>query len=177
MDPLRSLTLDELRRRTSQKWVAHPPDVLPLFVAEMDATIARPVAEALTAAIADGDTGYPWGSARYAEALATFADERWAWSFDRSATSLVPDVMGGIVEVLRLVTDPGDAVIVNPPVYPPFFGFIEHAERRIAEAPLGPDLRLDLDQLDAAMGRAAGAPPTCSAVRRTRPVSSTPLRS
>lgn len=154
MDPLRSLTLDELRRRTSQKWVAYPPDVLPLFVAEMDVTIAEPIADALTAAITSGDTGYPWGTDPYADALATFAEERWGWAFDRSATSLVPDVMGGIVEVLRLITDPGDAVIVNPPVYPPFFGFIAHAERRVEEAPLGPDLRLDLDQLNAAMARA-----------------------
>jgi cysteine-S-conjugate beta-lyase len=71
----------------------------------------------------------------------------------------VPDVMLGIVEVLGLVTGPGDPVIVNPPVYPPFFDFIEHAGREVVEAPLGEDLRLDLEALDRAMAgaRARGA--------------------
>lgn len=154
MDPLRTLTLDELRTRTSQKWRRYPPDVLPLFVAEMDVPLAPAVVEALTTAVARGDTGYPWGTATYADALARFAADRWDWSVDVAATSLVPDVMQGLVEVLRLVTHPGDVVIVNPPVYPPFFGFIEHARLRVAEAPLGPDHRIDLDVLDAAMARA-----------------------
>lgn len=154
MDPLRSLTLDQLRARTSLKWRAYPPDVLPLFVAEMDVPLAAPVVDALTQAVAAGDTGYPAGREGYADALAGFAEERWGWSFERSATALVPDVMGGIVEVLHLTTDPGDAVIVNPPVYPPFYGFIAHAGRRVEEAPLGPGDRLDLDAIDAAMARA-----------------------
>lgn len=155
MDPLHALSLDELRQRTSQKWRSYPPDVLPLFVAEMDVPLAAPVVEALTTAVSRGDTGYPVGTTTgYAAALAGFAAERWDWSIDVAATSLVPDVMVGIVEVLRLVTGPGDAVIVNPPVYPPFFGFVEHARRRVEEAPLGPDHRLDLDGLDAAMRRA-----------------------
>ncbi|MBW3621740.1 MAG: hypothetical protein KY461_15965, partial [Actinobacteria bacterium] len=127
MDPLDALSLDQLRTRTSQKWRTHPPDVLPLFVAEMDVPVAGPVRDALVGAIEQGDTGYPWGTDTYADALGGFAEERWGWSFDRRATSLVPDVMQGIVEVLRLVTRPGDTVIVNPPVYPPFYGFIEHA--------------------------------------------------
>ena len=39
--------------------------------------------------------------------------------------------MRGIVEVLRLITEDGDAVVVTAPVYPPFFGFVTHAGRRI----------------------------------------------
>ena len=37
---------------------------------------------------------------------------------------IVPDVMLGVVEVLKLLTDAGDAVVVNSPVYPPFFEFV-----------------------------------------------------
>ncbi|MBW3657510.1 MAG: aminotransferase class I/II-fold pyridoxal phosphate-dependent enzyme [Actinobacteria bacterium] len=156
MDPLTALTLDDLRDRSSQKWRRYPPDVLPLFVAEMDVPLAEAVVRALTDAIGRGDTGYPWGTATYAEALAAFAHERWGWDLDTGATSLVPDVMTGAAEVLQLLTYPGDVVIVNPPVYPPFYGFIEHAGRRVSEAPLGPDHRLDLDELDGAMARAVG---------------------
>ena len=160
-DPLHTLTLDALRRRTSAKWRVHPDDVLPLWVAEMDVPLAAPIASALTEAVGRGDTGYPSGSDDFAEALAAFAAQRWGWRPDVGHTRLVPDVMAGAVELLRLVTAPGDAVVINPPVYPPFFDFIRHAERRIVEAPLGPDGRLDLEVLARAFAAArsdGGAP-------------------
>jgi cystathionine beta-lyase len=69
-------------------------------------------------------------------------------------------VMQGVVEVLRLVTSPGDAVVVNPPAYPPFYGFVEHADRRVVEAPLTPEHRPDPDALRAAFAEAtAGGRP------------------
>ncbi|MFD7436332.1 MalY/PatB family protein [Streptomyces sp. NPDC059861] len=147
-NPLRALDLDQLRRRTSMKWRTYPDDVLPLWVAEMDVPLAPPVVRALTDALALGDTGYPAGTA-YAEALAGFAEKRWGWSgLDVGRTAIVPDVMLGVVEMLRLVTGPGDAVVVNPPVYPPFFQFVTHMDRRVAEAPLSPDLRIDFGVLE-----------------------------
>ncbi|MFF8095243.1 MalY/PatB family protein [Streptomyces sp. NPDC016675] len=153
-NPLRALTLDQLRRRTSMKWRTYPPDVLPLWVAEMDVPLAGPVVRAVTEAVRLGDTGYPAGTA-YAEALAAFAGERWGWDgLAVERTAIVPDVMLGVVEMLRLVTGPGDPVIVNPPVYPPFYQFVEHMDRRIVEAPLGADLRIDLDVLEEAYRRA-----------------------
>ncbi|MFE2042344.1 MalY/PatB family protein [Streptomyces sp. NPDC059477] len=153
-NPLRALTLDRLRCRTSMKWRTYPEDVLPLWVAEMDVPLAEPVVRAVSEALALGDTGYPAGTA-YAEALGSFAERRWGWdglAVERSA--IVPDVMLGVVEMLKLVTGPGDPVVVNPPVYPPFYQFVEHMDRRVVEAPLGPDLRLDLGALEEAFGRA-----------------------
>ncbi|MBL1104101.1 aminotransferase class I/II-fold pyridoxal phosphate-dependent enzyme [Streptomyces sp. 5-8] len=142
-DPLRALGLERLRRRTSMKWRTYPDDVLPVWVAEMDVPLAEPVVRAVTDALALGDTGYPAGTA-YAEALAAFAAERWNWDgVAPERTAIVPDVMLGVVEMLRLVTGPGDPVIVNPPVYPPFFQFVTHMDRRVVEAPLGAGLRLD----------------------------------
>ncbi|MFE1923155.1 MalY/PatB family protein [Streptomyces asoensis] len=153
-NPLQALTLDRLRCRTSMKWRTHPADVLPLWVAEMDVPLARPVVRAVTEAVALGDTGYPAGSA-YAEALSLFAARRWGWDgLAVERTAIVPDVMLGVVEMLKLVTGPGDAVVVNPPVYPPFFLFVEHMDRRIAEAPLGADGRLDLAVLEETYRRA-----------------------
>ncbi|KUN86189.1 aminotransferase class I/II-fold pyridoxal phosphate-dependent enzyme [Streptomyces griseoruber] len=153
-NPFRSVTLDRLRRRTSMKWRTYPADVLPLWVAEMDVPLAEPVVRAVTDALALGDTGYPAGTA-YARALARFAAERWGWhglAVERCA--IVPDVMMGVVEMVRLVTGPGDPVVVNPPVYPPFFQFLAHMDRRIAQAPLGADGRLDLGVLEEAYRRA-----------------------
>ncbi|MER6960071.1 aminotransferase class I/II-fold pyridoxal phosphate-dependent enzyme, partial [Streptomyces sp. NPDC000618] len=153
-NPLQALGLDELRCRTSMKWRTYPADVLPLWVAEMDVPLAEPIVRAVTEALALGDTGYPVGTA-YAEALSAFAAERWGWDgLDVERTAIVPDLMLGVVEMLKLVTGPGDPVVVNPPVYPPFFQFVEHLDRRIAEAPLGADGRLDLAALEEAYRRA-----------------------
>ncbi|MEV4762468.1 aminotransferase class I/II-fold pyridoxal phosphate-dependent enzyme [Micromonospora chokoriensis] len=159
-NPLRQLTIGQLRQRTSLKWREYPDDVLPLWVAEMDVPLAEPVARAITDAVARGDTGYTAGTA-YPQALAEFAHRRWGWDgLAVERTTLVPDVMHGVVEALRLLTDVGDAVVVNCPVYPPFYDFVTHAGRRIVEAPLGEDLRIDLAALEDAFrqARAGGRP-------------------
>ncbi|WP_369827397.1 MalY/PatB family protein [Mycobacterium sp. E1386] len=136
------------------KWRAHPADVLPLWVAEMDVMLAPTVAETLRTAIDNGDTGYPCGTA-LAEAVSQFASERWQWhDLDVAHTAIVPDVMLGAVELLRLVTDRGDAVIVNPPVYAPFYAFVTHDGREVVEAPLNAEGRIDPDALADAFARA-----------------------
>ena len=156
MNPLTQLTLEQLRARTSEKWRAYPPDVLPVFVAEMDVPLAEPVARAVTNAIALGDTGYVSGTA-YAEAYADFAASRWGWDdIAIERTVVVPDVMLGVTEVLLRFTDPGGPVVVTSPCYPPYYPFAENIGRRIVEAPLGKDYRLDLDVLGATFERLAG---------------------
>ncbi|MDN0197815.1 MalY/PatB family protein [Streptomyces sp. S.PNR 29] len=153
-NPLRALTLDQLRCRTSMKWRTYPEDVLPLWVAEMDVPLAEPIVRAVTDALARGDTGYPVGTA-YAEALADFAEKRWSWDgLAVQRTAIVPDVMLGVVEMLKLVTGPGDTVVVNSPVYPPFYQFVEHMDRQVFEAPLGTEGRIDLGGLEDAFRRA-----------------------
>ncbi|MBW0016667.1 MAG: pyridoxal phosphate-dependent aminotransferase [Mycobacterium sp.] len=156
-NPLEELTLEQLRTRTSMKWRAHPADVLPLWVAEMDVNLAPTVAEALHAAVRSGDTGYPYGTG-FAEAVSEFASRRWQWhGLEVGRTALVPDVMLGIVETLRLITDRGGAVIVNPPVYAPFYAFVSHDGRRVIEAPLSPEGRIDLAVLELTFVRARAA--------------------
>ncbi|MFF7251281.1 MalY/PatB family protein [Embleya sp. NPDC008237] len=150
VNPLRALSLDVLRQRTSEKWRAYPEDVLPVWVAEMDVPLAEPIARAIIDAVRLGDTGYASGTG-YARALADFAAKRWNWhTLAVERTAIVPDVMLGVVEMLKLVTDPGGRVIVNSPVYPPFFMFVTHMDRQIVEAPLGADHRIDLDVLETA---------------------------
>jgi cystathionine beta-lyase len=152
-NPLEVLSLEELRRRTSMKWRRFGPDVLPLWVAEMDVPLAEPIVRAVDRAIAIGDTGYAEGTS-YAEAFADFARERWGWRFDIAASTSVADVMGGILEILSVVSEPGDAVVVNSPVYTPFYRFVEHIGRRVVEAPLSAEYRIDLQALERAFGEA-----------------------
>ena len=159
-DPLTSLTLAQLRERTSAKWRRFDGDVLPLWVAEMDVPLADPIRERLERAIADGDMGYASGNA-YTEALAGFASRRWGWDVSPGQMTTVADVITGYTDIISMLTEPGGQVVVNPPVYPPFFSSLRAAGREIAEAPLGDDLRLDLDALETAFrtategGRAA----------------------
>lgn len=155
-DPLSELSLEQLRRRTSAKWQRYAPDVLPMWVAEMDVAPARPIVAALNAAVESGDTGYASGSA-YPEALAAFARRRWAWGFDPEQAAVVPDLMSGVVELIRVLSAPGDAVVVNPPVYTPFYSALAHTGRSRIESPLGTDHRLDLGDLDRAFAEARGS--------------------
>jgi cystathionine beta-lyase len=166
-NPLTALSLAQLRQRTSIKWRRFAPDVLPLWVAEMDVPLAAPIVEAVGAALAAGDTGYHAGTA-YAEALAAFAAERWGWHFDVAASANVPDVMRGIGGLLALLTGEGDAVVVNSPVYTPFYRHIEHMGRRVVEAPLREDGRIDLATLERALAE-AGAGPRRSALLLCNP--------
>lgn len=71
---------------------------------------------------------------------------------------ITTDVSVVIVESLRRLTTPGDAVVITPPVYPPFFDLIPEAGGVVTEVPLlddGNGFRLDLDGIDRAL--AAGA--------------------
>lgn len=147
-NPLQELTLPELRTRTSMKWRTHGADVLPLWVAEMDVMLAEPIHRALSDALTAGDTGYPAGT-ELAEAMSGFAHDRWGWSgLHVERTAIVPDVMLGVVEMLRLVSADGDSVVVNSPVYPPFYSFVEHMNRTVVESPLDDSHRIDLEALE-----------------------------
>lgn len=147
---LLSVPLAQLRTRTSLKWRTYDPDVLPLWVAEMDTRLQPEVALAITAACERGDTGYPQGGA-YAEAYAAMAERRWGWTVSAPRqVRRAGDVMNSILAVLHATTAEGDAVVINPPIYPPFRSVVSGYGRRIVEAPLTPDGRLDPAAIEAA---------------------------
>ena len=152
-NPFADLDLDRLRRRTSAKWRYYPEDALPLWVAEMDADIAPPIIAAVTDALELGDTGYALGHA-CARAMAGFAVDHWGWTFDPDATANVTDVMTGIVDLVRLVSPADEAIVLTPPVYPPFYGVAKKLGRTVVPARLGPDDRLDSASLEAAFAEA-----------------------
>ncbi len=163
------LTVDDvavLRRRRSAKWRTYPDDVLPLPVAEMDFGLAPPVREVLAEAVARSDSGYAFAGPEVAEALAGFAADQWNWTIDPNAVALATDVGVGCVDMLRVVCRPGDAVVANPPVYPPFFRWVEEVGCRLVEVPLrrdgGAAWWLDLAALADAFARRPAAYLLCS---------------
>src|ERR1700723_240727 len=117
------LDLGRLRRRRSEKWQLHPPDVLPAFIAEMDYDLAEPVLAALRSAIERSDCGYANASG-LGEAFARFAAARHDWAGDPGRVPRVPAVRAGVEAILPLPPGPGEGVVINTPVSPPFFEHI-----------------------------------------------------
>lgn len=139
--------------RTSAKWKAYDSDVLPLWVAEMDFPLAPAIASALRDAIDRSDTGYRW-VAGLPEALADFVARRLGWHLDPQRVIVLGDVLAAMSESLRRLTPAGSAVVITPPVYPPFFSTVRRViERPLVEVPLVDGRDLDLDGLARAFAR------------------------
>ncbi|MEU8821098.1 aminotransferase class I/II-fold pyridoxal phosphate-dependent enzyme [Actinoplanes sp. NPDC048796] len=158
-------SLAELRRRRSEKWRTFPDDVLPLFVAEMDYDLAPPVTAVLTEAVRRGDLGYASSTPDLGRALAGFAGRQWGWEIDPAQVTAVTDVGVGVVELMRVLTRPGDAVVISPPVYSPFFDWVPEVGARVLEVPLArheSGYRLDLAALEAAFATHPAAYVLCN---------------
>lgn len=151
--------MDTLRQRTSEKWRTYPADVLPMFVAEMDYPLAPPIQNALHKAIDRGDGGYVATHEMAAmHALAEFSSRAWGWQPSPDRIRTTTDVSVVIVESLRRLVDPGEAVIITPPVYPPFFDLIGEAGGVVEEVPLiddGHTFTLDLEGIERALAKGA----------------------
>lgn len=159
------ITVAQLRRRRSAKWTMFPPDVLPAWVAEMDFPLDDGVREALLDSIRNDDCGYANG-AGVGEAFAAFVRQRYDWTLDPRGVFVIPDVLVGISEILRTLAKPQDRIVVNSPVYPPFYRVVGEVERKIEDVPLlrGADgaWTLDLAGLERAFAGGATAYLLCS---------------
>lgn len=159
--------LETLRRRTSVKWTEYPPDVLPLFVAEMDYPLAPGLSRVLHERIAASDSGYVGGPGELPAAFAEFSERRWGWRPTTAGIRTTTDVSVAIVETLRQAIRPGEGVVITTPVYPPFVSFIAEAGGVVVDVPLleGADrpsgYALDLDGIDRAFAAGARAMLLC----------------
>jgi cystathionine beta-lyase len=141
MNPLEQYSLEELRLRTSEKWTNYSPDILPLWVAEMDVKLPDELVNAMTGIIRRGDLGYlsKSGFQKYAEAFAGFAERHWGWRVEVDAVVDVPDVVRGCTQVINayLEHNPDNSVIVSTPIYPPFINGYAKGYKFV-DAPLTP---------------------------------------
>jgi cystathionine beta-lyase len=159
--------LARLRLRTSEKWTAYPPEVLPLFVAEMDYPLAPGIGRVLHERIAASDSGYVGSPGELPAVFADFAAARWGWRPPLGGIRTTTDVSVAIVETLRQLVRPGDAVVITSPVYPPFREFVREVGGVVVDVPLLVDperpsgYALDLDGLDAAFAAGATAMLLC----------------
>lgn len=136
MSDFKLVPLDELRIRKSDKWRSFPGDVLPLPVAEMDFVIAEPIRRVLAEMVSRSDLGYLGPIPEMGEAFRRFASGRFNWSPDASQIRIAADVGVGIVETLRVITNYGDSILINSPVYPNFFTWANETHLEIVDVPL-----------------------------------------
>jgi cysteine-S-conjugate beta-lyase len=139
------------RARGGVKWDRYPPDVLPLWVADMDFDLAPVIREALGQAVGRGAVVYPPEGQRTGvpQRFAERSAARWGWAPDPALVDLVTDVVVGIEVCIDGLTEPGDGIVVTTPVYPPFLRVVPERGRRLVELPCPPDGSLDLDRLEA----------------------------
>ena len=155
------LTEDQLRQRKTIKWNRFEPDVLPLWVAEMDYPTAPVVVDGIRACVAREEFGYPqFGEDTLPVATAEWCRRRYGWQVQPEWVHAVPDVLKGMEVVVNFLTRPESPVALPVPAYMPFFDVLRVTGRQRFEIPTVQQASgryvLDLDALEAAFVRGAG---------------------
>ena len=114
----------------------YSPDILPLWVADMDFQAPPCVLEALSKAVEHGIFGYPKTGQGYYDAIIRWFHTHFGWDVWQEWLIQTPGVVFALAAAVRATTRPGDAVLVQPPVYYPFYNVIRQNERKIVESPL-----------------------------------------
>lgn len=113
-----------------------PADVLPLWVADMDFQAPREVLDAVRACAEHGIFGYIGQKPDYFEAVMEWFETRFNWHTEAEWIVPTPGVVFALATAVRALTVPGDAVLIQTPVYPPFFNVVKKNDRRLVECPL-----------------------------------------
>ena len=127
--------LSVLQTHRSEKWRGFAKDVLPLPVAEMDFPVAEPIRAILTELVANSDLGYLGPIPELGLGFKKFAQERWNWELDESQVRAATDVGVAVVEILRVMTQPGDSILINSPVYHNFYNWIIETKLNKVDVP------------------------------------------
>jgi cystathionine beta-lyase len=143
-----------MRARRGVKWHRHGDDVLPAWIADMDYAVAEPVRRAMARLVEEGDYGYPVreGDDSLEAAFAHRMRARFGWEVDPGLVVPVSDLVQAIVASVVAFTGPGDGVVVQTPIYPPFLTAISSTGRRRVIDPLVDDgrrLAIDPGSLEA----------------------------
>jgi cystathionine beta-lyase len=142
-----------LRARRTNKWHKFPDDVLPAWVADMDFGVAPPITAALQRLTDNQEYGYAAREGVLAAAFARRMQRRFGWTVDPADTVPVGDLVQASFSSVMAFSEPGDAVVLQLPSYPPFMSAINDTGRRLIANPMrdsGARWELDLAAYDAA---------------------------
>jgi cystathionine beta-lyase len=115
----------------SLKWNRYGEDVLPMWVADMDFVCPAPILENLHKRVAHGVFGYGLPIAELAEVLCERMFQRYTWQVTPDQILFLPGLVCGLNLLCRAVGQPGDEVLVQTPVYPPFLSAPTNQGRRL----------------------------------------------
>ena len=124
----------------SLKWQRYGA-ALPLWVADMDFSAPEPVLTALQQRIAHGVFGYGAPPDQLTETICARLADRYRWSVTPDQIVYLPGLVCGLNVVCRAIGEPGDAVLVQTPVYPPFLSAPVDQDRQLITAELNAELR------------------------------------
>lgn len=125
----------ERRNTNCEKWDADfvGKDVLPMWVADMDFEIAPAIRERILKAANQGAFGYHFLSDEYYQAVIDFMKERHDYTVKKEWINYLPNVCLGLFLAVQAVSDPGDEIMIQVPVYGPFFRVVEESNRKLIE--------------------------------------------
>lgn len=125
-------------------------EVLPLWVADMDFACPQAVVEGIKARLNHPIFGYTMPSESMWQAIISWFKKRHNFNIKRDWLTFSPDVVTGFNIAINAYSNPGDKIIVQPPVYHPFFHTIQNNGRQLVENPLirnGDEYKMDLKDL------------------------------
>jgi cystathionine beta-lyase len=111
-------------------------DVLPMWVADMGFRAPQPVLDALSQRIEHGIFGYGLKSESWFQSITDWMLKRHQWSIENEWISFCPGVVPTFNIAVEVFTRPGDGILVQPPVYPPFFDAVTKRNRVLLSNPL-----------------------------------------
>lgn len=106
-------------------------EVLPMWVADMDFPAPPPVVEAIVQRAQHGIYGYADGNEEYSAATAAWQERRFNWRVAKDWLVYVPGIVPALNWIVQTFTDPGESVVIQPPVYFPFFKAIRNNGREV----------------------------------------------
>lgn len=111
-------------------------DVLPLWVADMDFRTPDFIVEAIRKRANHEIFGYTFRPATYNQSIVNWLKKRHNWGIKPEWISFSPGVVAGLTIAIQALSEEGDGVIVQPPVYNPFYDSIKGTNRQMVENPL-----------------------------------------
>jgi cysteine-S-conjugate beta-lyase len=112
------------------------PRLLPMWVADMDFQVPQAVIDALTARAQHGIFGYGWPGDAYRQAVIDWMHRRHGWPVQSEWIVPTPGVVPALNMLVRTFVAPGQRVIIQPPVYYPFYTAIANNQAELARNPL-----------------------------------------
>jgi cystathionine beta-lyase len=112
------------------------PDILPLWVADMDFEAPKEVVEAITRRAEQGIYGYTVRTQSFYDSIVGWLSRRHGWNIEQDWISSSPGVVPALSLMVLAFTEPGDGIILQSPVYYPFYDVIKMNGRTVVDNPL-----------------------------------------